>query len=55
MSLTRKEPKDFGKASGQPMTVMEKDKEKGLTPKQKKFLDETMHMHDKALKKLAQM
>lgn len=44
MNLTRKEPKD-----------MEKDLENGLTPKQKKFLDETMHRHDKALKKLAQM
>lgn len=55
MSLSRKEPMDTGKTSGQPMIVMEKDKEKGLTPKQNKFLEETMRRHDKALKKLAQM
>lgn len=53
MSLSRKEPEDIAKASGQPMIVMEK--EKGLTPKQNKFLEETMRRHDKALKKLAQM
>lgn len=55
MSLSRKEPEDIGKASGQPMIVMEKDKEEGLTLKQTKFLEDTMHRHDKALKKLAQM
>ncbi len=55
MSLSRKEHQDVAKASGQPMIVMEKEKEKGLTSKQEKFLEDTMHRHDKALKKLAQM
>ncbi len=55
MSLSRKEHQDIAKTSGQPMIVMEKEKEKGLTSKQEKFLEDTMHRHDKALKKLAQM
>jgi hypothetical protein len=38
-----------------PVTVVGKEEEKGLTPKQKEFLEETMRRHDKALKKLAQM
>ena len=37
------------------LPVVGKEKEKGLTPKQEKFLEETMRRHDKALKKLAQM
>ena len=53
MSYSKKEPVEIGK--GQPVIVMEKDKQMGLTPKQKKFMAETMHRHDKALKKLAQM
>ncbi len=55
MSLSRKEPKDIGKASGQPMIIMEKDEEKGLTPEEKKILQDTMRRHDKAFKTLANM
>jgi len=53
MRYTRKELHNIADKSGQPVRVVEK--EKGLTTKQKKFLEETMYRHDKALKKLAQM
>ncbi len=43
------------KESELPVIAVGKEKEMGLTPKQKKFLEETMDKHDKALKKLAQM
>lgn len=37
---------------GQPVLV---EKEEGLTPKQKKILEDTMRRHDGAFKKLAEM
>lgn len=55
MRYARKESYDVVDESGLPVIVVGKEEEKGLTPKQKKFLEETMHRHDKALKKLAQM
>lgn len=55
MRYPRKELHDIADESGQSVIVVRKEKEKGLTPKQKKFLEETMNRHDKALKKLAQM
>ncbi len=53
LRYARKESYDIADESELPVIVV--GKEKGLTPKQKKFLEETMHRHDKALKKLAQM
>jgi hypothetical protein len=55
MRYARKESHDIADESELPVIVVGKEKEMGLTPKQKKFLEETMDKHDKALKKLAQM
>jgi len=55
MRCARKESHDIADESEMPAIVVGNQKEKGLTPRQKEFLEETMHRHDKALKKLAQM
>jgi hypothetical protein len=53
--MLEKESYDIVDESDLPVIVVGKEKEKGLTPKQEKYLEETMRRHDKALKKLAQM
>jgi len=55
MRYSRKESYPIADEPELPVTVVGKEDEKGLTPKQKDFLEETMRRHDKALKKLAQM
>ncbi len=53
MRYTREEIQDIADESGQPVVVVKK--EEGLTPKQKKILEETKRRHDKAFRRLAQM
>lgn len=53
MRYTREEIQDIAGESGQPVVVVKK--EEGLTPKQKKILEETKRRHDKAFRRLAQM
>ncbi len=55
MRYARKVSHDIADESELPVIGVVSEKEKGLTPRQKRFLEETMHKHDKALKKLAQM
>jgi len=52
MRYIRKEIQDIADESGQPVVIK---KEEGLTPKQKKILEETKRRHDKAFRRLAQM
>ncbi len=55
MRYARKESYDITDESELHVIGVGKEKERGLTPKQKKFMEETMDKHDKALKKLARM
>jgi hypothetical protein len=50
---SKKENQEFAAASPQPPIVAEG--ERGLTPRRKKILEETMCRHDKALQMLANM
>ncbi len=52
MKNHRKELQDIADESGQPSIVEEKA---GLTSRQKKILEKTMHRHDEAFKRLAKM
>ncbi|MGB8215689.1 MAG: hypothetical protein WCE94_00135 [Candidatus Methanoperedens sp.] len=53
MRYARKESHDIADESELPVLAVGKEKENGLTPRQKKFMEETMDKHDKALKKLS--
>lgn len=55
MRYTRKDVQDIADELGQPIIDIEEKEAKGLTPKQKKNLEETLRRHDKALKRLSQM
>lgn len=52
MSYSRKELQELTDKSSLPTPDLQ---EKGLTSKQQEILEKTMHRHDKAFKKLAQM
>ena len=52
MSYSRKELQEIKDKPSHPTSAV---KEKGLTSKQQEILEKTMHRHDKAFKKLAQM
>ena len=55
MRDARKKLQDISDELGQPIIVVEEKYEKGLTPKQRKHLEETKSRHDKAFRRLAQM
>ena len=55
MRGSRKKLQDIADELGQPIIVVEEKYEKGLTPKQRKHLEETKSRHDKAFRRLAQM
>jgi hypothetical protein len=55
MRYTRKNHQDTADELGQPITIVEEKEETGLTPKQKKHLEETKRRHDKVFRRLAQM
>lgn len=55
MRDTRKKLDDVADELGHPIIVAEEKYEKGLTPKQRKHLEETKSRHDKAFRRLAQM
>jgi len=55
MRDTRKKLEYVADELGHPIIVAEEKYEKGLTPKQRKHLEETKSKHDKAFRRLAQM
>lgn len=55
MKDTRKKLDYVADELGHPIIVTEEKYEKGLTPKQRKHLEETKSRHDKAFRRLAQM
>lgn len=55
MRYTRKELQDIADESSQPIIIVEEKEGKGLTPEQKKHLEETKRRHDRAFRRLARM
>ncbi len=55
MRESRTKLQDISDELNQPIIVEEEKYEKGLTPKQRKHLEETKSRHDKAFRRLAQM
>lgn len=52
VNYSKKEIQDINTS---PQPAIAAEGERGLTPRRKKILEETMHRHDKALKMLANM